>query len=62
MIGSQTGLGHLVHDGEDALRFDIMLAAICAFAVLGFVSDAALMRLRSHLLRGQMIGTQESAT
>lgn len=62
LIGSKDGLGHLIHQGEEALRFDIMLAAITMFGVLGFCSDAILMSIRARLLRGQMIGTQEMAT
>ncbi len=62
LIGSKNGLGDLVHQGEEALRFDLMLAAIASFAVLGFVCDRALMALRGRMLRGQMIGTQEQAS
>ena len=36
-----------------------MLAAIAAFAVIGFGSDRILMALRRHVLRGQTLGTQE---
>ncbi|MBX9759638.1 MAG: ABC transporter permease [Beijerinckiaceae bacterium] len=62
LIGSKDGLGHLIHQGEEALRFDLMLAAIATFGLLGFFSDAMLMKLRARLLRGQMIGTQELAS
>jgi ABC-type nitrate/sulfonate/bicarbonate transport system permease component len=62
LIGSKNGLGDLVHQGEEALRFDLMLAAIASFAALGFVSDLALMALRKRMLRGQMIGTQEQGS
>ena len=43
LIGSKDGLGHLIHQGEEALRFDLMLAAIAMFGLLGFCSDAMLM-------------------
>jgi ABC-type nitrate/sulfonate/bicarbonate transport system permease component len=59
LIGSQNGLGRIVHESEDALRFDMMLAAIGAFALLGFLSDLGLMRIRKAVLRGQLLGTQE---
>ena len=62
LIGSKDGLGHLIHQGEEALRFDLMLAAIATFGLLGFFSDAMLMKLRARLLRGQMVGTQETAS
>ena len=62
MIGSRDGLGFLVIEGQDALRFDIMLAGIFGFAVAGFVSDWVLMRIRGRLLRGQIIGTEEGAS
>jgi ABC-type nitrate/sulfonate/bicarbonate transport system permease component len=61
LIGSRDGLGKLVHEGEEALRFDLMLAAILAFAVLGFLSDAILMAVRTRVLRGQLLGTEEQA-
>ena len=41
------------------MRFDLMFAGIVCFAVLGFVSDRLLLALRSRLLKGQMIGTEE---
>ncbi len=61
MIGSRDGLGFLVIEGQDALRFDLMLAAILGFAVAGLLSDGLLMLVRGRLLRGQMIGTEEGA-
>jgi ABC-type nitrate/sulfonate/bicarbonate transport system permease component len=59
LIGSQGGLGTLIAEGEEAARFDLMFAGIVTFAVLGFVSDRALMAIRRRVLRGQMIGTVE---
>ena len=41
------------------MRFDLMFAGIVCFAVLGFVSDRLLLAVRSRLLKGQMIGTEE---
>ena len=61
LIGSRDGLGFLVIEGQDALRFDIMLAGISGFAVAGVLSDWVLMLIRGRLLRGQMIGTEEGA-
>jgi ABC-type nitrate/sulfonate/bicarbonate transport system permease component len=62
VIGSQSGLGTIISEGEDAARFDIMLAGIACFAIVGFASDRLLMKMRRHILRGQMIGTQEEAS
>jgi ABC-type nitrate/sulfonate/bicarbonate transport system permease component len=36
-----------------------MFAGIVCFAVLGFVSDRLLVAIRSRLLKGQIIGTEE---
>jgi len=41
------------------VRFDLMFAGIVCFAVLGFVSDRILLAVRAHVLKGQMIGTEE---
>lgn len=59
LLGSQGGLSTLVIEGEEAARFDLMLAAIMMFAVIGFVSDRILMAIRKRVLHGQMIGTME---
>ena len=61
LMGSQNGLGRVVHENEDALRFDLMLAGIMSFAFLGFLSDLVLMRIRAVVLRGQLLGTQEQS-
>lgn len=62
LIGARTGLGYLIAQGEESVRFDIMFAGIVSFAVLGFASDRVLMAIRRRLLRGQSIGTQETAS
>jgi ABC-type nitrate/sulfonate/bicarbonate transport system permease component len=59
LIGSHGGLGALIAEGEDAARFDLMLAAILAFAILGFVSDRILMAVRARVLKGTALGTEE---
>ncbi len=61
LIGARNGLGYMLIEGEEALRFDIMFAGITAFAAIGFASDRILMAVRRRVLRGQMIGTQEEA-
>jgi ABC-type nitrate/sulfonate/bicarbonate transport system permease component len=59
LIGSHSGLGVLIADGEDSARFDLMLAGILTFAVLGFASDRVLMSVRAHVLKGGALGTEE---
>ena len=59
LIGSHGGLGALIAEGEDAARFDLMFAAIVAFAILGFVSDCILMAVRARVLKGTILGTEE---
>jgi ABC-type nitrate/sulfonate/bicarbonate transport system permease component len=59
LIGSHSGLGVLITDGEDAARFDLMLAGILTFAILGFGSDRILMSIRAHVLKGSALGTEE---
>lgn len=59
LIGSKAGFGTLIAEGEEAARFDLMFAGIMCFAVLGFLSDRILMAIRRHVLRGQIIGTEE---
>jgi ABC-type nitrate/sulfonate/bicarbonate transport system permease component len=59
LIGSKVGLGTIISYGEEWVRFDLMFAGIVCFAVLGFLSDRMLLAIRSRLLKGQMIGTEE---
>lgn len=59
LIGARSGLGHLIVEGEEAVRFDMMFAGVVAFAVIGFISDRILMIIRRRMLRGQTIGTEE---
>jgi ABC-type nitrate/sulfonate/bicarbonate transport system permease component len=61
LIGSKVGLGTIISYGEEWVRFDLMLAGIVCFAVLGFLGDRVLLAVRSRLLKGQMIGTEEQA-
>jgi ABC-type nitrate/sulfonate/bicarbonate transport system permease component len=59
LIGSKAGLGTIITSGEEWVRFDLMFAGIVCFAVLGFVSDRILLAVRSRVLKGQTIGTEE---
>lgn len=59
LIGSKAGLANLIIYGEDWVRFDLMLAGIVCFAVLGFAADRILLAVRKRVLRGHLIGTEE---
>jgi ABC-type nitrate/sulfonate/bicarbonate transport system permease component len=61
LIGSKVGLGNLITHAEEWVRFDMMLAGILCFAVLGFASDRILLAIRARMLKGQTIGTEEQA-
>ena len=59
LIGSKAGLGTIISYGEEWVRFDLMFAGILCFAVLGFAADRILLTIRSRVLKGQIIGTEE---
>lgn len=53
LVVTRGGIGNLVTRGEFADRYDVVIACMGAIAVLGLVFDAALRRIRGHLLRWQ---------
>jgi ABC-type nitrate/sulfonate/bicarbonate transport system permease component len=57
LVVSRDGLGYLIGFAGDALRFDIMFAAIVAIGVLGFGADRLLLIIRGRLLIGQSLAT-----
>ena len=57
LVVSRDGLGYLIGFAGDALRFDIMFAAIVAIGILGFGADRLLLIVRRRLLVGQLLGT-----
>jgi ABC-type nitrate/sulfonate/bicarbonate transport system permease component len=59
IISSKSGLGVVISYGEEWGRFDLMLAGIVCFAILGFIADRILIAVRRRVLKGQMIGTEE---
>ncbi len=61
LIGGTSGLGYFISQGEDSVQFDMMLAGIACFAVIGFLSDRVFMFVRGRVLRGMLIGTEEAA-
>jgi len=48
--GSSSGLGHLIREAENGLRFDLMYVALLAIAILGYAGDRLLRFLRKKLL------------
>ncbi len=55
---SRSGLGYLIADAENSLRFDLMYAAIIAIGVIGFAGDRVLVALRRRALAGQTLGKE----
>jgi sulfonate transport system permease protein len=51
IMGASEGLGFLLVDGQQIGRPDLIVTAIISFALLGFLSDAALSGLSQPLLR-----------
>jgi ABC-type nitrate/sulfonate/bicarbonate transport system permease component len=62
LIGAKTGLARLIVEGEEWVRYDIMLTGIVGYAILGFLADRLLLRVRRRVLRGSLIGTHEAQT
>lgn len=50
LIAASRGLGYLLSDGRETSRADIVLAAIVLLAVLGKLSDMAMLALEKRLL------------
>lgn len=62
LIGAKTGLSRLIVEGEEWVRYDIMLTGIVGYAILGFIADRLLLWVRERVLRGSLVGTQEAQT
>ncbi len=50
MINARSGLGHLIREAENGLRFDLMYVALLTIAILGYAGDRLLRFLREKLL------------
>jgi ABC-type nitrate/sulfonate/bicarbonate transport system permease component len=50
MINARSGLGYLIRQAENGLRFDLMYVALLAIAILGYAGDRLLRFLREKLL------------
>jgi ABC-type nitrate/sulfonate/bicarbonate transport system permease component len=53
MVGARSGLGYLIKQSENSLRFDLMYVAIITIAVLGSLGDALLRAVGRRLVRWQ---------
>jgi ABC-type nitrate/sulfonate/bicarbonate transport system permease component len=50
MINARSGLGHLIREAENSLRFDLMYVSLVTIAILGYAGDRLLRFLRGHFL------------
>src|SRR4051812_44043914 len=50
MINARSGLGHLIREAENGLRFDLMYVALLTIAILGYAGDRLLRFSREKLL------------
>jgi ABC-type nitrate/sulfonate/bicarbonate transport system permease component len=53
MINARSGLGHLIRDAENSLRFDLMYVSLASIAVLGYAGDHLLSFVRGRVLAWQ---------
>jgi ABC-type nitrate/sulfonate/bicarbonate transport system permease component len=53
MINSRSGLGYLIRDAENSLRFDLMYVSLACIAVLGYAGDRLLRLARQRVLAWQ---------
>ena len=50
MINARSGLGHLIREAENGLRFDLMYVALLTIAIMGYAGDRLLRYLRHRVL------------
>jgi ABC-type nitrate/sulfonate/bicarbonate transport system permease component len=50
MINARSGLGHLIREAENGLRFDLMWVSLLTIAILGYAGDRLLRFTRTRLL------------
>jgi len=51
MINARSGLGHLIREAENSLRFDLMYVSLLTIAILGYAGDRLLRLARARFLR-----------
>jgi ABC-type nitrate/sulfonate/bicarbonate transport system permease component len=50
MINARSGLGHLIREAENSLRFDLMYVSLVTIAILGYAGDRLLRFTRRRVL------------
>ena len=50
MINARSGLGHLIREAENSLRFDLMYVSLLSIAILGYAGDRLLRFSRKYFL------------
>ncbi|HTM61527.1 MAG TPA: ABC transporter permease [Burkholderiales bacterium] len=50
MINARSGLGHLIREAENSLRFDLMYVSLLTIAILGYAGDRLIRFLRGYFL------------
>jgi ABC-type nitrate/sulfonate/bicarbonate transport system permease component len=50
MINARSGLGHLIREAENGLRFDLMYVSLLSIAILGYAGDRLLRFSRKYFL------------
>jgi len=50
MINARSGLGHLIKEAENSLRFDLMYVSLLSIAILGYAGDRLLRFSRRYFL------------
>src|SRR5438093_1771996 len=50
MINARSGLGHLIREAENGLRFDLMYVSLVSIAILGYAGDRLLRFSRRYFL------------
>jgi NitT/TauT family transport system permease protein len=51
MVAAHSGLGYDLLNSYTVFRYDIVIAAMLSFAVLGFLSDRVVILLEKRVLR-----------
>jgi NitT/TauT family transport system permease protein len=58
MINARSGLGHLIREAENSLRFDLMYVSLLSIAILGYAGDRLVRFAHSRLLAWQLLEAQ----
>jgi len=56
MINARSGLGFLIQEAENSMRFDLMYVSLLAIAILGYAGDNLLRLGRRRALAWQETG------